>query len=199
MVLKLITAPIDEPVSLVDVKAHLRIDHSDDDALLSIYVAAATLHVDGRNGTLQRALMPQTWELTLDEFPCGAIEIPLPPLAEITSVVYDDSDGNEQTIDPANYYVDTVSEPGWVVPIASYSWPTPISAANAVRVRFVAGYQEVDSVDNGVPKPLIGAILLMVGDMYDNRESVTAQNVNKITIPTAVDLLLNQYRIHAFA
>lgn len=198
MALTLITPPTSQVVTTTEAKSFLRIDHSDDDTLIDLLIEAATKHLDGRNGTLQRALNPQTWELSYDSFPCGSIEIPLPPLTEVLSVKYDDSNGDEQTIASTNYYVDIASEPGWVVPVSTFIWPTPLVAANAVRIRFTAGYAE-ESGSSGVPETIKTAIKMMVADLYDYRESITPQSVNQITIPTTVERLVNQYKVHAFA
>jgi uncharacterized phiE125 gp8 family phage protein len=105
----------------------------------------------------------------------------------------------EQTIDTDNYYVDARSVPGWVVPVSTFTWPTPLDAINVVRVRFTGGYEDDVSGNSGVPNPIKLAIKIMVADMYDNRESVTPQNVNKMDIPTVAERLLNQYRVHEFA
>jgi uncharacterized phiE125 gp8 family phage protein len=69
----LVTPPVAAPVSLAEAKAHLRVDFDDEDALISGLIDAATQHLDGWSGVLGRALMPQTWEMSLDRFPAGAI------------------------------------------------------------------------------------------------------------------------------
>lgn len=205
MALTLITGPEITPVTLEEAKAYCRIDHADDDELVTAFLEAATAHLDGKQGTLHRCLEPQTWELTYDDFPdadCNGdafIEIPLPPLLEIVTIKYDDADGVEQTIDAANYDVDNKSIPGWVVPVSTYTWPTPLDAINSVRVRFRAGYDEDASGNSGVPTPIKLAIKIMVADMYDNRESVTPQSVNRMDIPTTAERILNQFRVHEFA
>lgn len=201
MALTLITAPAVTPVTVEDAKAWLRVDHTDDDEFIEALIDAVTAHLDGKYGLLQRALEEQTWELALDEFPCDntEIQIPLPPLLSIVSVKYDDGDGVEQTIDAGDYDVDSRSVPGWVVPVSTFTWPTTLDAVNAVRIRFTAGYEEDASGTSGVPNPIKTAIKLMVADLYENRESVTHQNVNQIAIPTAAKMLLAPYVIHAFA
>ena len=102
MGLKLITAPSILPVTVAEAKLHLRVDHSEEDDLIERAISSATGFVDGPDGFLGRALIDQTWELTLDEFPVNEIRIPLPPLIEVVSVVYDDADGNPQTIATRN-------------------------------------------------------------------------------------------------
>lgn len=163
MALKLITAPATTPVSIAEARTFLKIDGAAENSTVEALIAAATGLYDGEYGILGRALVSQTWELVLDEFPANEIEIPLPPLISITSVKYDDVNGVEQTVDPANYYVDTVSTPGWIVPVSSFSWPSTLDAINTVRVRFVAGYATM-------PPSLKTGLLRTIGALHENRD-----------------------------
>jgi uncharacterized phiE125 gp8 family phage protein len=191
MGMKLITAPAVEPISLEEAKAHLRVDHSDDDTLIGIYIQAARQTIDGRDGWLGRALVTQTWELQLDAFTGDAVQLPLAPLQSVTSVKYDDADGVEQTLDAAGYDLDTTSVPGWLV-VGEDGWPTTLSAINAVRIRYIAGYG--DAAD--VPAPIRAAILLMVGDLYAHRETaVVGANPSAVQMTTTVENLLAPYRV----
>lgn len=198
MTLRLITAPEVMPVSLAELKQHLRVNHDDEDELIEALGNAATQYADGKDGWLGRALVPQTWELVLDEFPSTEILIPLPPLISVISVAYDDGDGIEQTVSSADYTVDNTSEPGWVIPNSDFEWPTTLEAVNAVRVRFIAGYEESDDspVDmaSGVPQSIKSAIKLLVGTMYAHRESVIV-GVSAIEMPWATEALLRPYRV----
>jgi uncharacterized phiE125 gp8 family phage protein len=179
--LTLVTPPDGYPVTLDEVKDQLRIEHTDDDAKLMRLIARETEHLDGWWGLLNKALKPQTWELSLDAFPAGAIQIPLGPLIEVLSVMYDDADGNEQTLPPANYVVDTAVENGWVVPIAGEDWPATLDRVNAVRVLYIAGWPDVPDNSSGaesgamistVPDPIKGAIMLRVGAGLEHLENV---------------------------
>lgn len=173
MALKLITAPEENPVSLIEAKAHLREIDDDNDTLIGTMVSAATKYAEKFLG---RALIDQTWELNLDEFPTDedelAIKIPLPPLIEVESIKYDDASGVEQTLSDTLYLVDNISQPGWVVPVSS--WPAANDALNSVRIRFRAGYlnQSVSPAEENVPENLKAAILLHVGAMFAHREEV---------------------------
>ncbi len=197
MALRLITAPTVEPISLVEAKAHLRVDHSDDNTLIGAYIQASRSYVDGKDGFLGRALVTQTWELVLDEFPDAEIKIPLPPLQEIVSIKYDDTAGVEQILDPAGYSVDDISEPGWVVPVTA-GWPTPIDAINAVRIRFIAGYApNADSPPDltaNVPGSIKAAMLLHIGSFYAHRESIVVGQT-AVLLPWASEQLLRPYRV----
>ncbi len=93
-----ITPPATEPISLEDARRRLHEDAlgappvSPHDPDISAMIKAAREYLDGSSGILGRALVEQTWELRLDQFPgCwgwpggAAIEIPLPPLRPVES------------------------------------------------------------------------------------------------------------------
>lgn len=166
--LKLITPPPFEPLTLVAIKQYMRVDHPDEDAAIARCFSAAVAYADGPDGFLQRALIDQTWQLTLDAFPIHEIRIPLPPLIQIVNIFYDDAGGVQQILPPAQYSVDNVSEPGWIVPVTN--WPSGVlNAINAVRIRFRAGY--VDTVLNTgeVPEDIVQALLIYAVSLYDER------------------------------
>ena len=62
-----VTPPTAEIVSLDDAKAHLRVDHDHEDALIQVYLDAATSWVDGFDGVLGRCVLEQTWRATAYE------------------------------------------------------------------------------------------------------------------------------------
>ena len=176
MALTLVTGPAADPVSLADVKAHLRIDGALEDATLLAYVQAARLHLEGRDGWLNRALITQTWDYTLDRFPitvCGAswdptIYVPLPPLQSVTSITYTDTNGAPQVLAPTEYDIDTKADPGRIVPAYGKYWPATRAVVNAVTVRFVAGYGAGAAA---IPRPIRLALLGLVGDYNEHRDT----------------------------
>jgi uncharacterized phiE125 gp8 family phage protein len=185
-----LVAPAEAVVSLAEAKAHLRVEHADEDAYIQSLVNAATSHLDGWSGTLGRALVEQTWEVTLDAFPVGAIHLPLGDVIAVVSVVYDDTAGDEQTVPPTDYVLDNRSLDGWVVPVSGVSWPDTLDAVNAVRVRYTAGY----GAASAVPAAIKHAILMLVAHWYANREAVNVGNI--ITaFPMAVDALTHPFRV----
>jgi len=199
--LKLVTAPANEPITLDEAKAHLNVEHDEHDTLIAIYVAAATSYIDGPRGFLGRALIDQTWDFYLDEFPSDctgdlSIELPLPPLIEVVGLFYSDDDGNEtQLTADTDFIVDSVSEPARLVPVSS--WPTEGDRPNAVRVRFRAGYIDasVSPAEDAVPFAIKAAELLHVGDLYRNREiQVVGETVAQL--PWAAEQLLRPFRFY---
>ena len=190
-----LVAPEVTPLSLTEVKAHLRVDGTDQDDVIQMYLDAATAHVDGEWGCLGRALVTQTWRLTIDTFPCAEIRVPLPPLISVSSVSYFDSAGDFQTlVEDTDYYVDDQSEPGWITPMTS--WPSTLDAINSVQIEFVAGYAGTSSppsLTENIPADIKQAMLLMITDWMENRRNVMPQSVNMI--PFASNILLLRKRI----
>lgn len=199
MALRLITAPTVFPVTLAEAKAHLRVDHSTDDDLINLYIEASTAYCDGPEGFLGRAIVTQTWELVIDEFPDNEIKIPLPPLQSVTSVTYDDADGTEQVVSSSDYTVDAVSEPGWVIPESDGSWPDTFEGINAVRIRFVAGYAPTSDsppdLRGNIPHSIKAAILLLVGSQYAHREENVIGTIVQ-PLDWGADALLRRHRMH---
>lgn len=187
MALRRIVDPTESPVSVAEARSHLGLFHNGDDSLISLYIDAATSNLDGAQGILGRTLVAQTWELTYDSFPCSAIKVPLPPLVSVESIKYLDADGVEQTLPTTEYTVDVDNQPGWVAPVAS--WPTTFETINAVRIRFVAGYGAAGKV----PAAIRAAILLMVADLYENREGAITGTIH--TSNPTMDRLLFPYRM----
>jgi uncharacterized phiE125 gp8 family phage protein len=191
--LKLITAPPFEPLTLVAIKEYMRVDHADEDSTIARCFSAAVAYADGPDGFLQRALIDQTWELTLDAFPLHEIRIPLPPLIEIVNVFYDDAGGVQQILPPAQYSVDNVSEPGWIVPVGS--WPTGVlNAINAVRVRFRAGYIDTQLNVGEVPQDILQALLVYAVSLYDQR-GVALIGESATAAPWSAEQLLRRRRV----
>jgi len=205
MTLSLITAPVAEPLSLDEAKAHLRVTADTEDELIDAIITAVRQHIDGRDGWLGRSLVTQTWEVRLDRFPTGwespfepwprnvAIRVPLPPLQSVTSVKYIDSAGVEQTLSSATYVVHVAEEPGLIVPAYGQTWPTAREEPGAVRVRFVAGYGEAKDV----PRPLKLGLSAMVAHFYENREPITGGDATLVprSLPMHAEALLGAYRI----
>jgi len=98
MALKIKTEPIAEPLSLFEVKDHLRLDHdehTEDDLLKTTIIPAARRYAE--YVLAWRSFITQTWELWLDAWPDkNYIKLPMPPVQEpvvtagdfVTGMVY---------------------------------------------------------------------------------------------------------------
>lgn len=179
--------PTAHPVTLAQARAQLRLDsegspaaHADDDLIQSL-IATATMHIDGKDGWLGRALITQTWDMVLDAFPDEYITIPLPPLQQVESITYTDGNGDQQTWDAGNYIISQKS-PARVYPAYGKCFPSARCQPGAVRVRFVAGYGDEGS---DVPEPIQQWLLMKVAQLYENREE----------LPATADALITPLRI----
>lgn len=177
-------APGSAPVSREEAKAHLRIDHSDDDTLITALVAAATDHLDGWTGILGRAIITQTWRQDFDGFGCK-LRLPLHPVASVSSVAYFDAENVSRTLSPDYYELLSDGSGAYVALKADQSWPATKSRAGAVSVTYVAG-------EELAPAAIKAAILLMVGHLFENREAVADGGFGEL--PLAVSALTAPYR-----
>ena len=183
-------APTDEVWDLHEVKALLRIDTSDEDALLFAMLQAGIAYVET---VTDRQLLPATWKLYLDAF-ATEIRLPRPPTTSITSVEYLDTAGNLQTLATTEYQTDLVSEPARIRLAEGKSWPSvQADTLNVVHITYVSGYADADNV----PQPLRQAVSMIVGDLYEHREArldLAGALRNIVDNPT-IDRLLWLYRV----
>lgn len=173
-----------EPVSVAEAKLRLRIDGADDDADLGMMIAAAREMCEQQT---DRSVALSTWELKIDAFPAGEIRLLWPPIVSVDTVTYVDADGTMQTLDPSLYALDSHAEPGWLLPAAGTDWPATYDTANAVTVRYTAGYGA------DCPQALKQWILLQVGHWYRNREAATEK---QMMVTPFADGLLDRYRVY---
>lgn len=180
----LVTGPAAEPLILNEVKEWLKIDGTDEDALLAALITAAC---QAAEQFLRRAIISQTLKLTVDlaqnglmdrlgegvyDLPVTAIygglprvvQLPRPPILSVASVVTYDTSGASSTFDPTNYYVDTAGSR--LVLYDSASWPTNLRPVAACEITYVAGYGTTSSA---VPQPIKSAMLMHIQRMYDGR------------------------------
>lgn len=178
------TPPVGEPVTLAEAKLHLRADSDTaEDTLITALIQSAREHVEA---VTERALMPQTWTERQDSFP-AVLALRGGAVSAVASVKYVDADGVQQTLDPAAYLTDLTTEPATVRPAYGTQWPLTRQQPGAVVVQYSVGYADADSV----PAALKAAILLIVGDLYANREaSIDAKMVEN----RAVTRLLFPYK-----
>lgn len=182
-------------VTLAQAREHLRIDatgsppSNPEDGLITDFLWSAQAELDGWEGDLGRALLPQTWEYRAPHF-TDCMVIPLPPLREVVSVQYLDQAGDTQTLDPAVYRTITGQlQPGQIRLKPNQSWPATLLAPDAVRITFEAGYDDATKV----PQPIRTWIKLRVGQFFDNREAII---VGTIVNPMPnMDALVDRYRV----
>lgn len=186
-------APAEAVLTTAEAKSHLRVDHSTDDTLIDAQVAAATSWVEEFTG---RQLVTATWLLTLDRFPHSAcpIILPRPPAATVTSITWTKSDETTDTVTASDYVLDNQDELSRhrIVLKDAFTWPTDTRNFASVRVLYTAGYGAAAAV----PDVYKTAIKLVVGNLYENRETQIV-GTGIAELPTLEALLRNR-RVGSF-
>lgn len=187
MALVLTSGPLQEPLALADVKAHLRIDDSAEDILLSSLLLTSRLHIES---ILAIALITQSWMMVLDRWPSGdTVTIPMSPLQQVSEVRVRDASGTPAIISTASYTVETASRPARLV------WKNIVSLepglrAGGIEINFTAGF---GATGDSVPAPLKHAILLLTAHWYEHRDPVEIGS-SAAKIPDAVTDLIQPFR-----
>ncbi len=187
------TEPTHEPLTLDEVKTHLRIelDNNEDDFSLYGSLLAATESVEN---FLNRKVVTQTLDFYVDRFPAKEfITLPGGRLASITSLKYTDSDDSETTWTASNYFASVTSEPGRLNLAYGIPWPSvTLKPRDAIVVRYVVGYGTGDQA----PASIRQAVLLTIGHFWQNRSAVVVdQGFTAIEVPQAAQALLWPHRI----
>jgi len=189
---KLVDGPDEEPVSLADAKAFLRVTISDDDDLISSLIQAATRMAERY---LNRFLITQTHQVRYDFIPQkvvdsrdgksntpwwdgvreGAIsmfqsrqdflQLPYGPVQEVEHFKTFNPANVESTFDSSNYHVD-FSESARICLNDNAEWPYDLRAREAIEIQVIYGYGDTG---DDVPSDIVTAIKLILTPLYESR------------------------------
>lgn len=211
MILELITGPAVEPVSLAEAKEHARVDSSAEDDYLTALITAARELVERTTG---RALITQTWRLTLDDWPRGRddewwdgmregpisalqgseVSLAKATCLAVTSVVTRDEAGTGTTWDAANYYLARASNGyGRLVAKKGVTWPivSVDRAVGGIEITFTAGYGPAAT---DVPMALRHAVKMLLLHWYEKREPASDCASSQL-MPMGLGAVLASYRV----
>ncbi len=173
----LITKPATLPVTLPDVKTHLRVDHADDDNLITGYIDAAIDWLDGFDGYLGRGIILQVWALPL--FSTDVIVSPAFPDAR-EFVVQTQSNGTWSAVAGAS----VTPQPDGTIRLSGLP-----SDLTGVVLAMKTGWADAAAV----PAAIKQAIMLLVGQWYELREAIGTGIGGEP--PYSVRALLAPYRV----
>lgn len=157
----LITPPAVQPVTLAEVKAHLRVETADEDEYLNALAAMAVAHVEQTTGL---ALINQVWRVYLDAWPLdGLVELPVAPVRAVVELRVYDAEGTPIALSPGHFTLDPFSEPARLLVNAN---DAPERAFNGIEIDVEAGYGESGA---DVPDTLRRAILVLVAHWHELR------------------------------
>jgi uncharacterized phiE125 gp8 family phage protein len=155
-----------------------------DDTLVQTLITAARENAEQYTGvTIAQATYQVKSEVKNEQ-----INLQTYPVTSVASVTYEDNNGVVQTVDPADYFVDNFQRPARLV----FRRNAP---SFDTTVTFTAGYTDGQSPnDYPTPAGVKAAILLMLGNLYENRESVSS--VQSYERPQSATYLLTPHRIN---
>lgn len=167
MMLTLLESSEIEPITLTEVKAHLRLDTDSEDDLLNGLIAAATNMVEAYLG---KSLIKKTWRFVINSTGDGmqGIELPRCPLIEVLSVSRLQPNGISHAI--KRYTLDPYTLRPTVL---CYS-------LQPIEVIYDAGF---GLLPKHIPASIRQALIMLVVHFYENRGGV-------MEIPTLVKTLL---------
>lgn len=195
--------PAVEPVSLTDAKTYLRVTGTDEDTLITGFIAAARALVETYLG---RKLITQTLKYTLDSIPrvrgrrsddwdgymeghIGDLEplseritLPYPPLQSVSSVVTYGLDNTSATFASSNYNANLATN---AIYLNSGSiWPVNLRSGAAMEITYVVGYGAAAA---NVPPAILQAVMQVISAFYNNRECPD--------MPASAAALIQAYRV----
>ena len=185
--LSLIDNPATKVVSVDDIKAHLRIDTSDENDLLGVYIDAAT---EMAEHYCNRHFITHEYRLYFNDVISSASLIypdcVLKNNVNQTCVNWIDVNGAAQGNNEA--YIDSYSNPSLVYLSSNFISPTlKDNFANLFWYEFKTGFGDTAT---DTPEAIKQAIKLIVADMYYFRED------RKRAFPMASQILLQPYKCY---
>lgn len=176
---------IGEPLTLAETKAHLRIDGSAEDDLISSLMRTVREHLERETGL---SLLSRAFRLYLDDWPRSrVIQIVRGPVQTIEAVTVYDADGMPAEIDVSGFVLDGQARPARLV---LPEQPAPGRAINGIEIDFSAGFGATGA---DVPDTLKRAMLLHLALLYEFRGAV-APDDQPAAVPAGYDRLIAPFR-----
>lgn len=164
-------------VTLTEAKAHLRVDHSVDDTLITRLIEAATEQAQSYTG---RQFRLADITLHLQKFPKGRqpIYLPRPTATDVSAFDYYNSAGTNTDYSGSLLFDFDQHSVSYIEPARNTFWPSSLDSQRIFPIQIV--YQTGYSAATSIPPLVKQAILLQVGAMYEYREGTSEKNITHI-------------------
>ena len=200
------TAPTGETLTESEIRNYLRVDDSGELATLQLLRVAARKFFESYTG---RSVLTQTLTLSIDDvngdgyairegfyerpdinFHKNYIVLPSSPVQSVTHIKTYDDDDVATTMAASKYYLDRVRDPARVILRTGETWPTSLRVANAIEIKYVAGYGSAAAV----PQDLKVGMLMHIAYMYDQRGDMKNYQ-ETINLPPMVRQLYQPFKV----
>lgn len=184
---QVITASTLYPVDLIEAKSHLKVDISTDDTYIESIIKAATqLSEEYTNRFFIDTVIEQTCSSFNDLETLFKSKV-----SSVEYVKYYDTDNTLTLLDASIYNTQLQYEPSQIQLANNKSFPNFTKRNNAVVAKYTVGYGAAAS---DVPEIIKQAILLTIGNFYQNRNSVVIGRI-ATELPLNVKWLLDTYKV----
>jgi len=180
----LLAEPAEEPVSLAETKAFLKVEDTAEDGLITTLIGAARLHVEGVTG---QALLAQNWRVVLDRWPDNrVVKLPVGPFISLTEISAYDQGGSAHLINLVQFF----AEPDrLLLPLNVVGMPS-LRDRQGLEIDYVAGY---GTEPEDVPADIRQALLVLVAYWFEHRDAVIVAGSGSV-VPTGFDALVSRHR-----
>lgn len=151
--LALYAPPEDEPISLAEAKAYLRVEGAADDAAIAAMLTAVR---SAAEQYLRASLMPQQWKLVYDDLLPSEVPLPMKPVTGIDSVTSIALDGTPTVLPETTYRLSASRE---------CLLAEQVIIGAQVEIIYSAGYADAGSV----PEPIKQGMLAHLAELYDGK------------------------------
>lgn len=167
------------PISVADLKTHMRISHSADDDYITDLAWMAYAWIE-READI--TISQTSYSLMMGDFE-PVVYLPKPPLTSLNSVSYYDTDGTSHTLSQNTdfYLVNSTRQAAYLAPVDR--WPSVYDRPDAITIAFTC---ESDPV----PYQVLHLMRLLVANAYEFREGEITLRTEQIKL--GVDRLLKQ-------
>ena len=180
----LLAGPAQEPVSLGQAKAFLKVDDGAEDGLITTLIGAARMHVEGVTG---RALLAQSWRLVLDNWPVDrSVRLPVTPFMGITEITAYDAAGGAHPVPLAQF----LSAPDRLLLPAHVGGMPPLRERQGIEIDYVVGF---GTEPEDVPADLRQAMLALVAYWFEHRDAVIVAGSGAV-VPSGFDRLVGGHK-----
>ncbi|WP_375449548.1 phage head-tail connector protein [uncultured Devosia sp.] len=180
----LLAGPAEEPVSLAEAKAFLKVEDTAEDGLITTLIGAARLHIEGVTG---RALLAQTWRMVLDQWPDNrVVRLPVGPFINLVEINAYDDGGGVHPVPLAQVF----AEPDRLLLPVTVAGMPGLRERQGLEIDYVAGF---GNEPGDVPADIRQALLVLVAYWFEHRDAVIVAGSGSV-VPTGFDLLVARHR-----